>query len=54
MLVLRQRVDQLAQDRRGIADQRDGGLVLARRLFRVGIDADDLEVLVDAPCRHAD
>ncbi len=48
----RQRVDQSAQDRRGVADQRDLRLVQARRLLAVGIDAHDLQILVDAPGRH--
>ena len=40
-VVRRQHVEQAAQDRLGVADQRDGRLVQARRLLRIGVDADD-------------
>ena len=44
-------VDQLSQDRRGVADQRDFRLVQARRFLAVGIDAHDAKIFVDAPMR---
>ena len=47
----RQRVDQPPQDRRRIADQRDGGLAMLRGLLRIGIHRDDREIIVDAPHR---
>ena len=48
-VVRRQRGEQAAQDRRGVADQRDGRLVQAVVLLGVGIDADDRRARVDAP-----
>ena len=45
-------VDQFAQHRRGVADQRHLGLVLTPRFVGVGVDAHDLQVFVDAPMRH--
>ena len=48
-MVFRERVDQLPQGRRGIADQRDFGLAQTRGFFAVGIDAHDLQIFIDAP-----
>ena len=48
-----ERVDQPAQDRRGIADQRDRRPAEAFRLLGIGVDADDREVVVDAPLGEA-
>ena len=48
-----ERVDEAAQDRRGVAGERDGGLADAIRLFRIGIDAHDLEIVVHAPLMEA-
>ena len=47
-----QGVDEAAQDRRGIADEPDRRLTHALRLLGVEIDADDREVVVDAPVLH--
>ena len=51
-VVRRQHVEQPAQDRLGVADQRDRRLGDARRLLGIGIDADDREIVVDAPLRE--
>ena len=53
-VVRRQHVEQAPQDRLGVADQRDRRLVQAAGLLRIGVDADDLEVLVDAPLPELD
>ena len=44
-----ERVDQPAQDGRGVADQRHLRLAHARRLLGVGVDAHHGELAVDAP-----
>ncbi len=48
----RQHVEQAAQDRLCRADQRDRGFGEPRRLLRIGIDADDREIAVDAPMQE--
>ena len=52
VVCLGQRIDQLAQDRRGVADQRHLRLAIARRFFRIGVDTDHGQRAVDAPRRH--
>ena len=47
------RVDQAAQDRLGVADERHRGRREPFRLLRIGIDADDGEIGIDAPVRVA-
>ncbi len=49
-----ERIDQAAQDRRSVADQRDRRPAEALRLLGIGIDADDREVVVDAPLGEAE
>ncbi len=52
-VVRRQRVDQAAQDRAGVADQRDRRAAANRSGFLgIGVDADDGEVRVGAPLRE--
>ena len=52
MLRVGERVDKPAQDRLRVADERHRGLMHARRLLGIGIDADDRDVVVDAPLRE--
>ncbi len=47
--MLRQEVDEAAQDRLGVTHQGHGGRLEARRLLGIGIDADHREVVVQAP-----
>jgi len=40
------------QNRRGIADQRYFRFAIARRLFRIGIDSNNGNFLIESPHRH--
>ena len=51
-VVRRQHVEQAAQDRLCRPDQRDRGFGEPRRLLRIGIDANDRKVAVDAPMQE--
>ena len=51
-IVRRQDVEQAAQYRRGVPDQRDLGFGDARRLVRVGIDTDNGQIAIDAPLQQ--
>ena len=48
----REDVEQPAQDRRRLADQRHLGLCHARGFVRIGVDADDRQIAIDAPLQQ--
>jgi hypothetical protein len=54
LIILRDEVNQAAQDRLGVAHQGDRGRLPARRLLRIGVKADHREVVIHAPLVERD